>query len=279
MNVKERLYVWMFSRELEKKYTENMNKLLELTYMEETIKDSEHFKTVLAVILACGNFVNSNNNNSNGRKHGFLLEALRTISKYNTTDNSVCILGYVYKYLRDNFVDSLEWVDDFEELPDVIKIKSGDLGDEITNMVYELHRIGIMLSEDSTDEYDRFFIVMDKFYESTLSKVQDLQQSWSDAMGDIQELAISFGERVNEIQFKTEEFFSIFNDFRNAFIESQNKMDKIEENEKEIKELIILKKIRKAKAERQKKYTGYDSDDSLQLSGIDSDSMEFEDIE
>merc|ERR1712087_864484 len=87
-------------------------------------------------------------------------------------------------------------------------------------------------------------------------------------MGDtitaVQDLAKFYGEKVKPSQFKLEEFFGIFHEFRLTFIENRDKIDKAEADKaKELKkieakkkrdaEMKLLKEKKRAEKERKRK--------------------------
>eukprot|EP01084_Bolivina_argentea_P294656 507068_1 len=251
-NVKDRLQVWAFKRQFQETYSHRMSNVLAMSFMQETIRTSKNFKTVLASLLAIGNYINGGT--KKGGKHGFVLETLRKIGTYKTTDNKMSVLGYLFKYLRHNHPYALEWVDEFEEagLVDVVRIESDQLDSDITKMGNELQKLRSLLIEldDSKDENDRFGVSMYEFYNETVTKVQHLQQGWTDCVDDILDLAAFFGENVKASKFKPEEFFSIFNDFRKEFVQGKEKIIEVEEK-KARKERIVARKLKRLR-ERKK---------------------------
>merc|ERR1712228_1058234 len=169
-NVKERLQIWSYKMGFMEEYDDQKQKVDFLSSMAETIKTNKGFKQTLAAILACGNFINGGT--KKGAKHGFELETLTKIGAYKTTDATMSILGYIYKFLRANYPDSLVWIDDMEALPRVLRIETDALDSEITNL------------------------------DKDLEKVQNLQKNFTDTINAVQELAKFYGEKVKPSQFK-----------------------------------------------------------------------------
>merc|ERR1719410_1366041 len=81
-----------------------------LSDMAVVIRTSEGFQRTLAVMLAAGNFINGGT--KKGGKHGFELETLSKIGGYKTTDNSMSILGFIFKFLNLHYPDALSWIDE-----------------------------------------------------------------------------------------------------------------------------------------------------------------------
>merc|ERR1719410_703836 len=115
------------------------------------------------------------------------------------------------------------------------------------------------------EEKDMFEPIMQKFYDESLKKVQALQKNFNDTIQAVQDLAKFYGEKVKPSQFKLEEFFGIFHEFRLTFIENRDKivkaeadkakeMKKIEAKKKREAEMKLLKEKKRAdKAKEMKK--------------------------
>merc|ERR1712154_368374 len=124
------------------------------------------------------------------------------------------------------------------------------MGDsEITKMDKDLEKVKDLLSGNSNEknekneEEDLFDEVMGKFYEESCKKVQKLQTDFNSTIKNVQDLAKFYGEKVKPSQFKLEEFFGIFNEFRLTFIENRDKIVKAEaEKAKELKKIEAKKK-------------------------------------
>merc|ERR1712228_105973 len=199
-----------------------------------------------------------------GAKHGFELETLTKIGAYKTTDATMSILGYIYKFLRANYPDSLVWIDDMEALPRVLRIETDALDSEITNLDKDLEKVTNLLDyykkqgddDKEEDEEDLFVPIIQKFYDDSYKKVQNLQKNFTDTITAVQDLAKFYGEKVKPSQFKLEEFFGIFHEFRLTFIENRDKIDKAEADKaKELKKIEAEKKLLKEKkrAEKERK--------------------------
>jgi len=270
-NVKERLQIWSYKMTFHEEYDDQKKKVDFLSSMSETIRTHKGFKMTLAAILACGNFINGGT--KKGGKHGFELETLTKIGAYKTTDATMSILGYIYKFLRQNYPDSLSWIDDMEKLPQVLRIETDALDSEITNLDKDLEKVTNLLDYYKThkddddvkeEEKDMFESIMQKFYDDSLKKVQNLQKNFNGTIQAVQDLAKFYGEKVKPSQFKLEEFFGIFHEFRLTFIENRDKivkaemdkakeLKKIEARKKREAEMKLLKEKKRAEKEKKRK--------------------------
>jgi len=262
-NVKERLQIWAYKMTFNEEYNANKVKVDLLIQIAKVIKTSEGFKITLATLLACGNFINGGT--KKGGKHGFELETLQKIGAYKTTDSTMSILGYIFKFLRANYPDALEWIEEMSILPEVIRIETDNLDSEISAMDKDLDKVKELLKDNKDNdeskeeqEEDKFNDVMSAFYKESSTKIKDLQTDFSNTITEVQELAKFYGEKVKPSQFKLEEFFGIFNSFREEFIENKEKIEKQEAEEEKIRKKEEAQKRReeemaKIKAERKAK--------------------------
>merc|ERR1712013_16334 len=266
-NVKERLIAWKYKMTFDEIYDDIKRNVELLTFMAKTIRSSKAFKQTLASILACGNFINGGT--KKGAKHGFELETLSKIGAYRTTDSTMSILGYIYKFLREFYPESLSWMDAMATLPAVIRVESDFLDSEIVQMEKDLDRVQGLLGDekkDDGDDIDKFDEIMREWYAQTKAKASALQKLFTDTISDVQDLAAFYGEKVKPSQFKMEEFFGIFNEFRLTFIESRDKIEKDEaekekakkkaaaaaKREEEMRALKLKKKAEKAEKARKR---------------------------
>merc|ERR1712157_316514 len=104
-----------------------------------------------------------------------------------------------------------------------------------TKMDKDLEKVKDLLDKsddkkDDGDDDDKFNDVMGVFYKESSQKVSKLQSDFSSTIKGVQDLAKFYGEKVKESQFKVEEFFGIFNEFRETFIENRDKIINIEKD-------------------------------------------------
>jgi len=264
-NVKERLQIWAYKMTFKEEYGDHERKVKLLMNMAKTIKESKGFKMTLATILACGNFINGGT--KKGGKHGFELETLQKIGGYKTTDATMSILGYIFKFLRQNYPDSLKWLEEMETLPSVIRVETDNLDSEITKMEKDLAKVKDLLPdnpEEKKDNQDQFNDVMGAFYAEADEKVKALIKNFNDTITNVQDLAKFYGQKVKPTQFKVEEFFGIFDEFRSTFIENRDKIiaaeleiEKAKKKEaakkKRAQEMEALKQKKKAEKDKKKK--------------------------
>merc|ERR1712232_1250453 len=155
----------------------------------------------------------------------------------------------------------------------VLRIETDALDSEITNLDKDLEKVTNLLDYYKThkddddvkeEEKDMFESIMQKFYDDSLKKVQNLQKNFNGTIQAVQDLAKFYGEKVKPSQFKLEEFFGIFHEFRLTFIENRDKivkaemdkakeLKKIEAKKKREAEMKLLKEKKRAEKEKKRK--------------------------
>lgn len=71
-----------------------------------SVKSSKKFRSVLEVVLAFGNYLNSN---KRGPAYGFKLQSLDTLLDTKSTDKRMCLLHYIVQTIRQKFPDLLDF--------------------------------------------------------------------------------------------------------------------------------------------------------------------------
>lgn len=103
------------------------------------------------------------------------------------------------------------------------------------------------------DDEDKFVPIMQDFYKKAEKEVKQLRKLHEESMANVKALANFYGEEVKK-DIKFEEFFGIFNKFRDSFIENINKIKDIElKAEKEEKKRKAEDDKKKRKEEMKKK--------------------------
>lgn len=75
-----------------------------------SVKSSKKFKSLLEVVLAFGNYLNSS---KRGPAYGFRLQSLDTLLDTKSTDKKLSLLHYIVSTIRQNFPDLLNFDSEF----------------------------------------------------------------------------------------------------------------------------------------------------------------------
>ncbi|KAE8741150.1 hypothetical protein FOCC_FOCC013312 [Frankliniella occidentalis] len=95
-NFAERIACFMFQSEFEDRINSIESKLNNIKSTSEQLMESKSLKTVLAIILALGNFMNGGNR-TRGQADGFGLEILPKLRDVKSSDNSLTLLHFIVR--------------------------------------------------------------------------------------------------------------------------------------------------------------------------------------
>lgn len=71
-----------------------------------SVKSSRKLKSILEVILAFGNYLNSG---KRGPAYGFKLQSLDTLLDTKSTDKRICLLHYIVATIRNKFPELMNF--------------------------------------------------------------------------------------------------------------------------------------------------------------------------
>lgn len=274
-NIKQRLKAWKTKRSFNERYDDVMDKINTLTHITMAIGNSKAWQRTLATILSFGNFLNGGT--KKGQKHGFLLDSLGKLIGMKAKDDTTSTLAYLYKYSRANDPQMLDWIEEFDTLPAVLRIDR----EALEALVIDIERLQIELvnikklllsstasdddetKEDGDEEIDRFKTIMHEWYDDAFVRAQSLSDQLNDAVELVMALAEFYAEKVNydkADEFEMETFFGYFHDFRDDLIkerktvqEKENKEDMARKREKREREQKAKRKeLRAAKSAKGK---------------------------
>jgi len=153
-NIKDRLEMCSYKQTFKDTFGDNKRKVDSIVHTCELLKDNGGFKQTLAALLAVGNYLNGSAGKKGGQ-HGFALETLDKFGDFKTTDNTMSLLGYIFLFLRENYPDSLNWVEEFGGLPEVCRIETDNLEAEIAKVENDLKRLHEMLEQIEEEEKEQ----------------------------------------------------------------------------------------------------------------------------
>lgn len=165
------------------------------------VKSSKKFRSVLEVVLAFGNYLNSN---KRGPAYGFKLQSLDTLLDTKSTDKRMCLLHYIVKTIRQKFPELL----DFDtELMYIEKASQVSLDNIITD-VAELEK-GMEMVRKEADMRNKGpqNLVLKDFLANSEDKLRKLRQEAKNAQDAFMKCVEYFGESARNTDANT--FFSL----------------------------------------------------------------------
>jgi dishevelled associated activator of morphogenesis len=183
------------------------------------LKDSQHLKTVLKIVLAFGNYMNSGTRN--GQAYGFQLETLTKLRGAKSADGASNLLNFLVQHIQKKSPEVSSFVTDLSAVKTACRVESAHVAKQVQRVSKHLKQLHkeIKKAEEleaagTTQPGDRFLIVMREFYSAAQTKSKSLEQRQTQLEHDCAELSAFFGAKHLP---KWEDLFTIFDDFLNDF--------------------------------------------------------------
>lgn len=170
------------------------------------VRSSKKFRSVLEVVLAFGNYLNSN---KRGPAYGFKLQSLDTLLDTKSTDKRMCLLHYIVMTIRQKFPELL----DFDtELMYIEKAAQVSLENLITD-VHELEKgMEIVRKEADVRNKGPQNLVLKDFLTNSEEKLRKMKQEAKNAQDAFQKCVEYFGESARNTDANA--FFSLLVRFK-----------------------------------------------------------------
>eukprot|EP01128_Nolandella_sp_AFSM9_P002660 TRINITY_DN1303_c0_g2_i2.p1 TRINITY_DN1303_c0_g2~~TRINITY_DN1303_c0_g2_i2.p1 ORF type:complete len:603 (+),score=199.79 TRINITY_DN1303_c0_g2_i2:256-1809(+) len=210
----QRLKCWRFVRNFEAENSELEVEMLKIQKGIRCIRANRHFKRVLEIVIAVGNFMN--HGTRSGETVGFDIASL---SKLAETRASVSangtLMDFIITTVETKYPEAMGWTDEMKDLK-FAQNSSWDKVDQLKNAL----RAQIMLSKQLSKTIqpygaiDCFPEVIEKIHDYDL-EFQDSLDLHASILTDWAELAKSYAKDPKKT--KPEQFFSIIFNFSTAF--------------------------------------------------------------
>ncbi|KAK6617872.1 hypothetical protein RUM43_014101 [Polyplax serrata] len=174
-----------------------------------SVKNSKKLKSILEVILAFGNYLNSA---KRGPAYGFKLQGLDTLLDTKSTDKRICLLHYIVETIRNKFTDLLNFE---SELLYIEKAATVSLENVITD-VHELEKgMDLVRKEHELRGKERQNVVLRDFLSNSEDKLKKLKADAKTAQETFKDCVEFFGESPRTTDANT--FFSLLVRFTRSF--------------------------------------------------------------
>ncbi|KAK5644344.1 hypothetical protein RI129_005644 [Pyrocoelia pectoralis] len=174
-----------------------------------SVKNSKKLRSVLEIILAFGNYLNSSRR---GPAYGFKLQSLESLLDIKSTDKRMCLLHYIVTTIRQKFPELLNFESD---LLYIEKAASVSLENVVTD-VHELEKgMDIVRKESDTRGKGAQSVVLKDFLSNSEDKLRKLRSDSKIAQESFRECVEYFAESSRTTDANT--FFSLLVRFAKAF--------------------------------------------------------------
>lgn len=174
-----------------------------------SVKSSKKLRSVLEIILAFGNYLNSS---KRGPAYGFKLQSLDTLLDTKSTDKRMCLLHYIVATIRVKFPELINFE---SELMYIDKAATVSL-ENITTDVHELEKgMDLVRKEFELRGKEKHNTVLRDFLNNSEEKLRRLKLDARTAGEAFRECIEFFGESPRQADANT--FFSLLVRFARAF--------------------------------------------------------------
>jgi len=214
--LEQRINAWIFTRRFEEMTSENLPKIQHIFEASDYVQKNEHWKQLLALILAVSNFLNG----TNKRKviHGFRMSSLSKLKLTKSMgDARITLLQYIVRMCREKYPEIYQ-ID--KEMITILQPAAKDIF--YPGLVEDLEKVKtgmqslvteIKWAQTSPFEEDRFESVMSEFHDTASGKVQEMESKHESMSHSLKQLSETYGESNEEILKDPGSFFGTLLDF------------------------------------------------------------------
>jgi len=200
-------------------------KLIEKALQE--IRNSTHLRTVLKIVLAMGNYLNTST--KGGQAYGFKLATLKQLKNSKSSDNKTTLLMYLVKFVKAHFPETHKFPAELQTVPAAAKIERKNLLDDVNQIKNKITQLEAELkTRDNSNIIDRFGPVMTKFLGDAKAQFTTFERNFEKVEELTAESLQWFGESQ---QMVWEEYFDIFDTFAASYLAAEKR---VEEDEKQL---------------------------------------------
>jgi hypothetical protein len=167
---------------------------------------SKRFKQILEVILAFGNYMNSQ---KRGPAYGFKLESFERQLDTKSTDRKQTLLHYISHAVQQTYPEALKFLDEFDVMRAASNVSTATLATDVSGLSKGLEHIMAEIHRSPQN-----FVVY-SFYANSVHKVTRVAEQHRIMLEAYDHACTAFNE--NALKMEPFEFFSFFKKFARNF--------------------------------------------------------------
>ncbi|CAG8540895.1 117_t:CDS:10, partial [Acaulospora colombiana] len=228
----QRLKFMYFHITFNEKFTDLNNNVLSILNASIALKESQHFKELMNLILLLGNYMNGSGHK--GGAFGFKVGSINKLVDTKASNNStITLLHFLADTVDDKVPHLLSFIDELKDCGTACRVSQQDMTNEYRMMGTKLNDLAVELQMHYTDveleENDRFAEVMRDFVVKSQEKFEQLRIKYTSMEVAYKDVLSYFGEDPNNT--KPDEFFGIFKIFITSFERARSDNKKVKERE------------------------------------------------
>lgn len=166
-----------------------------------SVKSSKKFRSILEIVLAFGNYLNSN---KRGPAYGFKLQSLDTLLDTKSTDKRICLLHYIVQTIRQKFPDLLDFDTELFYIDKAAQVSMENVLTDVTELEKGMDQVR---READVKNKGPQNIVLRDFLNNSEDKLRKLKLDSKNAEEAFKQCVEYFGEASRNTDANT--FFSL----------------------------------------------------------------------
>jgi myosin heavy subunit len=259
----DRLNAFHFMVSFQEYYNDMFEMIKWLQKASDVTVNNEKFKGILQIILALGNYMNSNNR---GGAYGFELTSILKLNDTKTCNNQLKynLMNYLSQLVDRKFPGLSDFADEMESVKDgekvniatvrslMVMLKSSLKQTECLHKILKRKKAREEEKGDESIDEDNFVERLDGFIENARKKFETLEALLKEAEEQFNKAVKLYGE---DPKITPEEFFGVFSQFITRYKDAtkENEEEEKKKREKERKEMEKKLKLEKRKMLQEKK--------------------------
>ncbi|OCT68513.1 disheveled-associated activator of morphogenesis 1-A isoform X1 [Xenopus laevis] len=248
----QRLQSLYFKKKFAERVAEVKPKVEAIRDASKEVLQSKNLKQLLEVVLAFGNYMNKG---QRGNAYGFKISSLNKIADTKSSiDKNITLLHYLITVVEKKYPKIVNLHEELQTISVAAKVNMTELEKEISALRNGLKSVENELEYQKTQPTlpgDKFVSVVSQFITVAGFSFCDVEDLLSEAKELFVKSAKRFGEETNKIQ--PDEFFGIFDQFLQAFLEAKQENENIRKRKEEEERRIRMEAQLKEQRERERK--------------------------
>uniref|UniRef100_A0A6I8S028 Dishevelled-associated activator of morphogenesis 1 n=1 Tax=Xenopus tropicalis TaxID=8364 RepID=A0A6I8S028_XENTR len=248
----QRLQSLYFKKKFAERVAEVKPKVEAIRDASKEVLQSKCLKQLLEVVLAFGNYMNKG---QRGNAYGFKVSSLNKIADTKSSiDKNITLLHYLITVVEKKYPKIVNLHEELQAISVAAKVNMTELEKEIGTLRNGLKSVENELEYQKTQPTlpgDKFVSVVSQFITVAGFSFCDVEDLLSEAKELFMKSAKHFGEETNKMQ--PDEFFGIFDQFLQAFLEAKQENENIRKRKEEEERRIRMEAQLKEQRERERK--------------------------
>lgn len=226
--MKGRLELFLFSKQFNIVIGDLDAKIGMMEVAQSKLSNSPSLKTLLELVLAMGNYLNSQGNA--GGVYGYKLATLGKLKQTKAQDGKMTLIHFVAVTVERKYKDCLGVENEFATLKDASINETSVVAADVNRVLGTLKKLETEIQAPNKPPGDKFQQVMEAFLAPSRSKAEKCKARLDTVLADAKVLAAKYGEKPSD---PPEALWGQFSTFITDFAQARKDLEKWREEEAE----------------------------------------------